>query len=145
MTIYTIGFTERPASDFFETLKRAGVKRLVDIRLKPSSQLAGFAKREHLPYLLKEICGAEYVHEPLLAPTDELLDDFKAHRASWEEYERRFLQIMEDREVEEKIDRKQFEAPTVFLCSERTPDECHRRLAVEYLGKKWGGVEAVHL
>ena len=145
MEVYTIGFTKRTAAEFFGALKRAGVKRLLDVRLKNSSQLAGFTKKDDLPFFLKGLCGAEYVHEPLLAPTQELLDGYKKKKGSWQDYERRFLQLMEQRRIEEKIDRRQFEVPTVLLCSETTAEHCHRRLILEYLGKKWGGVKAVHL
>lgn len=145
MEVYTIGFTKRTAAEFFGALKRAGVKRLLDVRLNNSSQLAGFTKKDDLPFFLKEICGAEYVHEPLLAPTQELLDDYKKKKGIWQDYERRFLQLMEQRRIEEKIDRRLFELPTILLCSEKTAEHCHRRLVLEYLGKKWGGVKAVHL
>ena len=145
MEVYTIGFTKRTAAEFFGALRRAGVKRLLDVRLNNSSQLAGFTKKEDLPYFLKEICGAEYVHEPLLAPTQDLLGDYKKRKASWQDYERRFLQLMEQRKVDEKIDRRLFEVPTALLCSENTAEHCHRRLVLEFLGKKWGELKAVHL
>ena len=145
MEVYTIGFTKRTAADFFGTLRRAGVKRLLDVRLNNSSQLAGFTKKEDLPFFLKEICGAEYIHEPLLAPTQDVLDDYKKRKGSWQDYERRFLQLMEQRRIEEKIDRKLFEVPTALLCSEATAQHCHRRLVLEYLSRKWGNIKAVHL
>lgn len=145
MEVYTIGFTKRTAAEFFGALKGASVKRLLDVRLNNSSQLAGFTKKDDLPFFMKEICGAEYIHEPLLAPTQELLKEYKKKKGSWEEYERRFLQLMEQRKIEEKIDRRLFDVPTVLLCSETTADHCHRRLVLEYLGKKWGDVKAVHL
>lgn len=145
MEVYTIGFTKRTAADFFGALKRAGVKRLLDIRLNNSSQLAGFTKKEDLPFFLNEICGAEYIHEPLLAPTQDLLDDYKKKKGSWQDYERRFLQLMEQRRIEEKIDRRLFEVPTALLCSEPTAQHCHRRLVVEYLSKKWSDIRAIHL
>jgi len=145
MEVYTIGFTKRTAAEFFGALKRAGVKRLLDVRLNNSSQLAGFTKKDDLPFFLKEICGTEYVHEPLLAPTQELLKDYRKKNGSWQEYERRFVQLMEQRKIEEKIDRRLFDVPTVLLCSETTAKHCHRRLVLEYLGKKWGQVKAVHL
>ena len=145
MKAYTIGFTKRNAADFFGTLRRAGIKRLVDIRLNDSSQLAGFTKRADLPFFLKEICGAEYVHEPLLAPTQEILDAYRNGKGSWADYERRFCALLAERHVEELMDRDMFAMPTVLLCSERTAEHCHRRLVVEYLGKKWGNVEIIHL
>jgi uncharacterized protein (DUF488 family) len=145
MQIFTIGFTKRSAANFFETLRRAGVKRLLDVRLNNSSQLAGFTKASDLPFFLKEICDAEYQHEPLLAPTQELLDGYKKAKGSWNDYERKFLQLMAERKIDEKIDKRLFDAPTALLCSERTAEHCHRRLVVEYLRAKWGDISLVHL
>jgi uncharacterized protein (DUF488 family) len=145
MEIYTIGFTQRTAAEFFGALKRAGIKCLIDVRLNNSSQLAGFTKKEDLPFFLKEICDAKYIHQPLLAPTQDILDAYKKKKGSWQDYEHRFLQLMTDRKVEEKISRSLFSSPTALLCSENTADHCHRRLVIEYLHSKWGDVKAVHL
>jgi len=145
MEVYTIGFTKKTAAEFFGALRRAGIKRLVDVRLNNSSQLAGFTKRDDLAFFLREICGAEYIHEPLLAPTQELLDSYKKKKRSWQEYERSFLALMEDRKVENQIDRSLFDVRTTLLCSEPTADRCHRRLVLEHLNRKWGNVKAVHL
>jgi uncharacterized protein (DUF488 family) len=145
MEVYTIGFTKRTAAGFFGTLKRANLRRLLDVRLNNSSQLAGFTKRDDISYFLREICGAEYIHEPLLAPTQNLLDDYKKHKGSWSDYERQFLQLMEQRHIEEKLDRRLFDIPTALLCSETTAEHCHRRLVLEYLGQKWGNIKIIHL
>jgi len=143
--IYTIGFTQTTAAGFFGKLKQAGIRRLVDVRLNNVSQLAGFAKRDDLKFFLAEICGAEYVHEPLLAPSQEILDAYKKAKGSWDEYERRFFQLMADRHVETAISPGLFGVPTVLLCSEPTAEHCHRRLVLEYLNSRWGNVQAVHL
>lgn len=145
MEIYTVGFTKRSAADFFGTLRAAGIKRLMDVRLRNASQLAGFAKKEDLEFFLKEMVRAEYVHEPFLAPTDELLDGYRKKKIKWDEYERRFLELIENRKIEQRLDRASFEVPTVLLCSELKADRCHRRLVAEYLKEKWGDLEIVHL
>jgi uncharacterized protein (DUF488 family) len=145
MEIYSIGFTQRSAEDFFGTLKSAGIRRLLDIRLNNTSQLAAFAKRDDLAYFLKAICHAEYHHEPLLAPTQEILDAYKKRKGDWAAYEREFLTLISDRKIEEKIDPAQFAQPTVLLCSELTAEHCHRRLVLEYLAEKWGDVTIHHL
>ena len=145
MEIYTIGFTQTSAAEFFGKLKQAGIRRLVDVRLNNVSQLAGFAKRDDLRYFLAEICGAEYVHEPLLAPSQEILDAYKKEKGSWDEYERRFFQLLADRHVETAIRPSLFDVPTVLLCSEPTAERCHRRLVLEYLNNRWGNVQAIHL
>ena len=145
MAVYTIGFTKKSAAEFFGALKRAGVKRLLDVRLSNSSQLAGFTKKEHLAYFLQEILGADYKHEPLLAPTRELFDRYKKQQGSWHDYELAFLELMKQRIIESRLDRSLFDGPTVLLCSEATAERCHRRLVLEYLRDHWGDIEIVHL
>jgi hypothetical protein len=115
------------------------------VRLNNSSQLAGFARRDDLPFFLEELCGAEYLHEPMLAPTRDILDAYRKGREGWPGYERRFLKLMRERRVEEALDRNLLEAPTALLCSEASPEHCHRRLVLEYLDREWGGIRAVHL
>ena len=145
MEIYTAGFTQHTAEQFFETLRRAGIRRLIDVRLNNVSQLAGFSKRDDLAYFLRVICDAEYHHEPLLAPTQDLLDAYRRRTVRWEDYERRFLALMDERQVAEQLDWRLFDVPALLLCSEATPERCHRRLVAEYLAQRWGGVEIVHL
>jgi uncharacterized protein (DUF488 family) len=143
--MYSIGFTQRTAEEFFGTLRSAGVQRLLDVRLNNTSQLAGFAKRDDLRFFLREVCEAEYEHEPLLAPTQEMLDSYKKRKGSWSGYEREFLALMRERRIEENISRELFKTPTALLCSERTAEHCHRRLVMEYLADAWGDVALQHL
>lgn len=145
MEVYTIGFTKRTAAGFFGALRDAGIKRLIDVRLNNVSQLAGFTKKDDLAFFLKELCGAEYLHEPLLAPTQEILDAYRKSKGDWSDYERSFNELMVQRQVEDKIDRRLFAIPTVLLCSEPTADRCHRRLVAEYLQSKWGDLTINHL
>jgi uncharacterized protein (DUF488 family) len=145
MEVFTIGFTKSSAANFFGRLKTAGVTRLVDVRLANSSQLAAFAKQDDLRYFLRELCGAEYVHEPLLAPTQEILDRYKKRKGAWPEYEREFLDLMADRQIETKLDPALFSGRTVLLCSEPTATHCHRRLVLEYLQRFWDGMRMTHL
>ncbi|MCH7607121.1 MAG: DUF488 domain-containing protein [Chloroflexi bacterium] len=138
-TAYSIGFTKHSARDFFESLNRAGIERLVDVRLNNVSQLAGFAKRDDLAYFLELICGVEYMHEPLLAPTAELLDAYRKRRITWETYERRFSDLIRERSIGDMFAPEFFDRRTVLLCSEHAPDQCHRRLVLEYLQRVWEG------
>lgn len=115
------------------------------MRLNNSSQLAGFTKCTNLPFFLQELCTAEYLHEPTLSPTKEILDGYKKKELPWDQYETRFLAILAEREVENTVDRRLFDVPAVLLCSEPAAEHCHRRLVAEYLGRKWGGARIVHL
>ena len=144
MTLTTIGFTKKPARRFFGLLRESGVKRVVDVRLNNWSQLSGFAKQEDLAWFLREICGIEYVHVPSLAPTQELLSDYRKKRIDWDGYEVRFLDLMHERKVEEIISPEILDTGCL-LCSEHLPHRCHRRLVAEYLNDHWGGVQIKHL
>jgi uncharacterized protein (DUF488 family) len=145
MEIYTIGFGQKSAERFFNALKSAQIARLVDVRLNNTSQLSAFTKRDDLAFFLRQICDADYVHQPLLAPTQEMLDHYKKAKGDWEVYERDFLALMAERQVESAIDRSLFSVRSVLLCSEPTPEHCHRRLVAEYLREKWGEISIVHL
>lgn len=142
--IFTIGFTRKSAEQFFESLRSAGVERVIDIRLHNESQLAGFSKRRDLTYFLRIILGIEYVHVPELAPTEDMLRAYRAQRGRWPVYERQFLWLMQERRIEETLPRTLFER-ACLLCSEPEPDHCHRRLVVEHLARHWPGVEVHHI
>lgn len=144
MKLFTIGFTKKTARRFFDTLRTSGARSVVDVRLNNVSQLAGFAKKEDLAYFLKEICGMDYVHLPALAPTKEMLDQYKKERGDWKTYEARFLELMKQRRIEVTIPREAI-ADGCLLCSEDKPHHCHRRLVAEYLNRHWGDVEITHL
>lgn len=143
--IYTIGFTKKGAEKFFNLLRDSNIARLIDTRINNRSQLSGFAKRDDLDFFLGELLDAEYIHDTDLAPTKELLDEWRNDEISWSGYEDRFEQLLADREIEKKLDQSEFDDPTVLLCSEHKPDNCHRRLIVEYLNANWGNVNGIHL
>jgi uncharacterized protein (DUF488 family) len=144
MKLYTIGFTKKSARTFFGLLQESGAQRLVDVRLNNVSQLAGFAKRDDLTYFLAELCGMTYRHELQLAPTQSMLDGYKKHGGSWADYERRFLDLIADRQIEAEFPRELFDN-CVLLCSEATPHQCHRRLVAEYLAERWSDMAIEHL
>ena len=104
--IFTIGFTKKSARDFFEKLRAAGVRRVVDMRLNNTSQLAGFSKLGDLEYFLGQVLRAGYVHLPILAPTQEMLDAYKKNGGDWETYARDFVALMASREIERNVPRE---------------------------------------
>lgn len=147
MKLFTIGFTQKTAEDFFGRLRANGVRTLVDIRLNPHGQLAGFAKQADLPYFLRELAeGCGYIHLPLLAPTKDMLKEYRGGGSEWDEYERRFEALMDERGIPATLNKTLFETGACcLLCSEDTPEQCHRRLVAERLRAHWPGVEVVHL
>jgi len=144
MKLFTIGFTKKSAEVFFTRLSNAGVKRLIDVRLNNISQLAGFAKKDDLRYFVKTICSADYLHLPSLAPTKDMLDAYKKEKGDWDTYEKRFLDLMSSRRIEETISPEILDGGCL-LCSEEKPHHCHRRLVAEYLKEKWGTIEIIHI
>lgn len=144
-TLYTIGFTQKPAERFFALLRDAGVRRVVDTRLNPGGQLSGFAKGPDLAWFLRTINACDYVHEPRLAPTAEILGDYrKDHR--WDRYVTRFEALMDERRVPDLLDRAELAAvPSCLLCSEHLPTQCHRRLVAERIAAAWPEFEVRHL
>lgn len=144
INLSTIGFTKKTAQEFFQLLKEAKVKRIIDIRLNNVSQLAGFAKKKDLQYFLKEIANIDYVHLLDLAPNKDILDDFKKNKGEWSSYESQFRDLMIQREIEKKIDPELMQ-DGCLLCSEAKPHHCHRRLVAEYLQEHWGNINISHL
>jgi uncharacterized protein (DUF488 family) len=132
LDIYTIGFTQKSAKTFFNFLKSSDVKVLIDVRLNNVSQLAGFAKKDDLKFFMKELCEAEYVHSPELAPTKDILNAYKKGEMSWGVYEDKFLNLMAQRNIE-KLIKPELLDHGCLLCSEHEPHFCHRRLVIEYL------------
>ena len=144
MKLYTIGFTRKSAAQFFGLLRESGAKRVVDIRLRNTSGLAGWSKKSDLPWFLQELCGMGYVHLPRLSPTDALLDGYRKRDISWVEYEPIYHSIIERRLVRAAIP-QDIIADSCLLCSEDQPERCHRRLLAEHFQQHWGDVEIIHL
>lgn len=142
--LFTIGFTRKSAERFFTTLREAGVRTLIDVRLNNVSQLAGFSKRDDLAFFLREIAGIDYLHLTELAPTSEMLAAYQKKESSWSVYEQQFLELMGARRIEQTLSRELLQK-SCLLCSEHQPRHCHRRLVAEYLEKQWGDVVARHL
>tara|TARA_R110002167_G_scaffold366254_1_gene594020 strand:- start:19680 stop:20141 length:462 start_codon:yes stop_codon:yes gene_type:complete len=132
MTVFTIGFTQQTASQFFEGLRAAGVQRVLDVRLNSTSQLAGFAKQADLRYFLKQLCNADYVPLLALAPTKPLLAAYRNGDMAWPAYEQAYLELLAKRRAEHEVDAGLLDGGCL-LCSELEPHFCHRRLAVNYL------------
>lgn len=144
MRLATIGFTQSSAERFFERLRQARVARLIDIRLHNMSQMAGFTKRTDLPYLLKQICDVDYLHRPMLAPTPRLLLSYRQKKIEWPEFEREFVRLIKRRRIEASVSEELINR-AVLLCSEASPEHCHRRLVAEYLQTQFANLQIIHL
>ena len=145
MKIFTIGFTQKSAEQFFLLIRENKVKRIIDTRLNITSQLSGFAKKNDLVFFLKELCQTDYVHAPDLTPTKTMLDAYKKKIITWESYADKFTNLMAQRNIERTIDKSLLDKGCL-LCSEHLPHQCHRRLVAEYLSLHWDeNINIVHL
>ncbi len=144
ISLFTIGFSQKSAGKFFELLQGAGIKIILDIRLNNKSQLAGFTKKGDFEYFLKTIAHIDYKHLPELAPDINLLHDYQRKAIAWEEYERRFLELLISRNVQELVNPEELNH-ACLLCSEATPQKCHRRLVAEYFASIWPNIIIKHL
>ncbi len=142
--LYTIGFAGKNAETFFAILSDAQVARVLDVRLFNSSQLAGYTKQPDLAFFLRAIAGIDYQHRQDLAPTKDILQEYKKGRMDWATYERQYTDLIASRKVEAKFSTDLL-ADACLLCSEPTLQKCHRRLAADYLLSKLGGLRVVHL
>ncbi|MDT8901568.1 DUF488 family protein [Anaeroselena agilis] len=144
MTLYTIGSGKKSARDFFTLLEQHGVRRVIDIRLSNTSQLAGYTKKPDLEYFLTAIAGIGYLHLTDFAPTEDLMDGYKTKKIGWPEYEREYARLLEARQALGKTDPALFDG-ACLLCSEPSTARCHRRLLAEHLAAKTPGLKIVHL
>ena len=144
-TIYTIGFRRKPLSEFIAILRRAGVDAVIDVRLRNTSQLAGYTKRDDLAFLLREGFDVAYEHHPELAPTREILDAYRQDE-DWDAYVARFGPLLAERQAE-TVGREivaRYHAPCL-LCAEPTAERCHRRLVAERWAAHLPHLTVVHL
>ncbi len=145
MKLYTIGFTGKTAREFFGLLNGADARYLADIRLRNNSQLAGFTKRGNIEYFTERLTGMTYVELPFLAPSAEMFKHIKSG-GEWGLYERRYATLMQERDGAGQFPAGLLDNGVVLLCAERTPDQCHRRLAAEHLkATRFPDLEIVHL
>ncbi|MHC4076706.1 MAG: DUF488 domain-containing protein [Planctomycetota bacterium] len=142
--IFTVGYAGKNARQFFTILKQAGIRKVIDVRLYNTSQLAGFSKRQDIEYFLQTIVGAEYIHLPIMAPTKQLLNDYKKGLINWQQYETQFKGVITQRQIEKHLIPQDMDM-TCFLCSEAKADNCHRRLVAEYLAEIWQNASIHHL
>ena len=142
--LFTIGFTNKSAAEFFKLLETNGVTKIIDTRLNNVSQLSGFAKARDLAFFAKRISQIDYEHRADLAPTKDLLESYRKKQITWDDYEIRYLNLLKSRRVEQTLD-AQILAKSCLLCSEHSPEKCHRRLLAEYLKTHFPPISIVHL
>jgi Protein of unknown function, DUF488. len=137
MNLYTIGFTQKSAKQFFELIKKNRINIILDIRLNNKSQLAGFTKGDDLQYFLSEICQCSYRHCLEYAPTKDILDNYKKKNITWDEYIKLYTALMHERaNYRDFFNDFSSHENICLLCSEPTSEHCHRRLIADMIAKK---------
>ena len=142
--LYTIGFTGKSAEKFFTLLQNNAVERLVDTRINNTSQLAGFAKADDLAFFARSIGRMDYKHQLDFAPTKDLLADYRKGKISWADYEIEYLNLLDVRKIANKVNIEGLHQ-NCLLCSEHTPEKCHRRLLAEYFQHRYNNIRIIHL
>lgn len=142
--LYTIGFTGKSAEKFFTLLQNNAVKRLVDTRINNTSQLSGFAKAEDLAFFARSVGRIDYKHQLDFAPTKDLLANYRNGKISWSEYEIEYLNLLDVRKIANKVNIEELHQ-NCLLCSEHTPEKCHRRLLAEYFQHRYNDILITHL
>lgn len=142
--LYTIGFAGKSAQKFFELLEGNRVKKIIDTRLSNSSQLSGFAKGKDLEFFAGRLANIDYEHELNFAPTKELLGQYRKKEISWEKYTEEYLNLLDMRHIKETVDIEILHE-CCLLCSEHSPQNCHRRLLAEYLQAANPDIQIIHL
>lgn len=142
--LYTIGFTGKPAEKFFNLLRNNGVKKIVDTRINNVSQLSGFAKGSDLKFFAAEIGQMSYEHKVDFAPTKELLLKYRNKQLTWEHFASEYINLLDMRKISKKT-KVDLLHENCFLCSEHTPEKCHRRLLAEYLKQVRNDIQIIHL
>lgn len=146
LLIFTIGFTHKSAETFFGLLKKNAVGTIVDIRISNGSQLAGFSKGGDLEYFLDVICGCSYRHDTLFAPTMELMKSYRKHKITPARFEADYRQLMEERGAVDYFNQHYAAATNIcLLCSEESPEHCHRRVLAEMLAEGRSDRTIIHL
>jgi uncharacterized protein (DUF488 family) len=143
--LHTIGFGGKDLESFVRLLRASRVTKVIDARLRPNSQLSGYARGGDLRYVLTTYEGIEYEHRPDLAPTAPLLDAYRK-TGDWLEYVRGFECLIGERDMPRILMEVVGSHDSVaLLCSEATPEQCHRRLVAEAYVSCYPTVEVMHL
>lgn len=143
--IYTVGFTKKTAEDFFNALEENRISLVLDLRLNNTSQLAGFTKYPDIKFFLNRICKIDYIHDTMFSPTDYILSRYKKKEIDWGQYEKEFFELMRIRNINKYIPTSYSIDKTIcLLCSEPTPEKCHRRL-IANIFKEVLSLEIIHL
>ena len=91
MKLYTIGYAGKSAREFFTILKNSDVKKIIDVRLYPSTKDCGFARSKDLEFFLWVLCRIKYEYHKEFAPIPAMLKGYKESLFGWDDAEEQYL------------------------------------------------------
>lgn len=142
--IWTIGYQRLFPQTLVAELEAAGVRRVLDVRLRPQSRRPGMSKTR-LGALLAEH-GIGYEHRRELGTPLEIRG---LYRAGHNERAAAAYREHIDRESQQEIDELAASLAagprTALLCLEENPAECHRRVLTDALRIRLENLEVVDL
>jgi uncharacterized protein (DUF488 family) len=142
--IYTIGFTKKSAEEFFALLRDNNITLVADIRLNNSSQLAGYTKGKDLKFFLS-LVKIKYEYWNDFAPTKELREAYRTDQ-NFNNYTTEYTQLIAQRAAVSRLKADLFYIENVcLLCSEATPEKCHRRIAADLIAQAIPNLCVKHL
>jgi uncharacterized protein (DUF488 family) len=127
MRIFTIGYEGATQPELIETLKAAGVKRVIDVRAVPLSRKPGFSKNILANGLAE--AGIDYVHLKALGTPPQGRE--AARKGRHQDLQRIYaaqLDLPEAIVAAEQMRVLATDRPSALLCFERDPSGCHRSL-----------------
>lgn len=132
-----MGSSGKTAEEFFNNIDQNKIEILLDVRLHNHSQLLGFTKGTDLKYFLDKIASCEYTHNEKFCPTEDVLKEYRKNTIGWEEYKKHYLELMEKRDMVSLFNQKYGDYNNILiLCSEKSPNTCHRILLADKVAKK---------
>ncbi|RBQ23990.1 hypothetical protein ALNOE001_05380 [Candidatus Methanobinarius endosymbioticus] len=136
MEIFTMVSSRKSAEEFFNNINQNKIELVLDVRLHNHSQLLGFTKGTDLEYFLDNISSCKYVHDERFCQTEEVLENYRKKIINWEEFEKKYLEFIEKRDMVTLFNKKYGNLHNVLiLCSGKSPKTCHGRLLAQKLAK----------
>jgi uncharacterized protein (DUF488 family) len=140
--VFTVGHGTRALDDLIETLARAGVRTLVDVRRFPSSRRNPQFNRGALAEALAR-AGIEYTHELELGGRRSGEPGEESYACLRVPAFRSYAARMHLPEWQDALARALAAPAPCFMCAETPWQRCHRRLIAELLAAR--GHDVLHL
>lgn len=138
IAIYTIGYEGITIDEFINILIKSGIKTLIDVRNKPFSYKYGF----NITWLKKYLpeFDIEYISIPELGIREELRKKYPKNKL-WKIYKNN---ISKKHDILNKVVQIINHSPSMLMCFEKKPMDCHRFQLAKILRKKTG-LEIINL